>query len=262
MNNRILTVITLIAFSLAAACQTGSDINKTDGQGRKQGPWIKKYPHGVIQYEGEFKDDHPVGEFKRYYENGKLKSVLIYSSNGTEADATIYHPNGLVSSKGKYINQLKEGKWKFYSPDEEGYLMNDEDYKGNMRNGPSVKYYPDGNVAERLIYINDKREGEWYQYHPNGSTFLRSFYSGDKLNGKFEVWFEDGTVEISGSYKNNSREGTWLFYNKDGNLLYKMDYVDGITNDRQMDIDISNYLDNLEKNAGKIADPEKTGEIR
>jgi hypothetical protein len=41
-----------------------------------------------------------------------------------------------------------------------------------------------------------------------------------------------------------------------------MEYTGGITKDNQMDIDNSNYLDELEKNAGKIADPEKTGEIR
>jgi hypothetical protein len=44
--------------------------------------------------------------------------------------------------------------------------------------------------------------------------------------------------------------------------MYKLDYVAGVTNDKQMDIDFSNYLDSLEKNSGKIADPEKTGEIR
>ncbi|OFY65431.1 MAG: hypothetical protein A2V64_03665 [Bacteroidetes bacterium RBG_13_43_22] len=262
MNIKIFTIISFLAVSVVAACQTGTAINNTDGQGRKQGHWMKKYPHGVVQYEGEFSNDHPVGEFKRYYENGKLKSVLIYGSDGIEADATIFHPNGLVSSKGKYINQLKEGKWKFYSASDEGYLMNEEEYKGNKRNGPSVKYYPDGNIAEKLTYVNDKREGEWHQYHANGNRFIRSFFSDDKLNGRFEVWFEDGALEISGSYKNNHREGRWLFYNQDGNLMYKMDYVDGVTNDRQMDMDFSNYLDNLEKNAGKIADPEKTGEIR
>ncbi len=262
MNFRIIAIISMLALPVTAACQAGSDINKTDQQGRKQGHWIKKYSSGRIQYEGEFKDDHPVGEFKRYFENNKLKSVLIYTSDGNEADATIYHPNGFISSKGRYINQLKEGKWKFYSASVEGYLINEEEYKGNLRNGPSVKYYPDSTVAERLAYINDKREGEWLQYHTNGKMFLRSFYSGDMLNGKFEVWFEDGTVEFSGFYKNNRREGTWLLYNQDGTLMYKLDYVDGVTNDRQIDIDASNYLDSLEKNAGKIADPEKTGEIR
>jgi antitoxin component YwqK of YwqJK toxin-antitoxin module len=262
MNKNIFIYFTLLSFSLTAACQTGSDINKTDAQGRKQGYWIKKYPHGVIEYEGEFKNDQPVGEFKRYYEDSKLKSVLFYSSDGNEVEATIYHPNGFIASKGKYVNQLKEGKWKFYSAAFEGCLINEEEYRDNIRNGPSVKYFHDGVVAERLIYVNGKKEGEWIQYHPTGSVLLKSYYSGDMLNGKFEVWFGNGKIQFSGFYKDDAREGTWLIYNEDGSLRYKMDYIAGYTEDRQMEIEYSNYLDELEKNAGKIADPEKTGEIR
>jgi antitoxin component YwqK of YwqJK toxin-antitoxin module len=262
MNLKMISAALILVLPAIAECQTGQEINKTDQQGWKQGHWMKKYPNGRILYEGEFKDDHPVGEFKRYYEDSRLKSVLVYSSDGIEADAAIYHRNGFISSKGKYVNQLKEGKWKFYSATDEGYLISEEEYKGNQRNGQSLKYYPDGTIAERLNYINDKREGEWLQYHPNGKMFLKSFYSGDMLNGKFEVWFENGQIEFSGFYENNRRESTWLLYSQDGNLMYKLDYVAGVTNDRQMDIDFSNYLDSLEKNSGEIADPEKTGEIR
>ena len=38
--------------------------------------------------------------------------------------------------------------------------------------------------------------------------------------------------------------------------------IAGITKDRQMDIDESDFLDSLENNKGKIADPEKTGVVK
>jgi hypothetical protein len=38
--------------------------------------------------------------------------------------------------------------------------------------------------------------------------------------------------------------------------------LSGITRDRQIDIDESDFLDSLENNRGKIADPEKTGVIK
>ena len=81
----------------------------------KQGHWIKKYPNGHTQYNGYFRDNHPVGSFKRYFENDTLQSELIFSSDGKEANATIYQQNGLIASSGKFVNQLKEGKWKFFS---------------------------------------------------------------------------------------------------------------------------------------------------
>ena len=234
----------------------------TDKQGKKQGHWIKMYPDETIMYDGFFKDDHPVGEFKRYYENKSLKSVLIYSDDGRKAVATIYHPNGTTSSKGTYIDQKKEGKWQFFSAHNNGYLLCEEFYSGNLRNGPSVNFYPDSSIAERLTYFNDKKQGERIQYHPSGTISLKSHYLNGKLDGKFEVWFENGAIEYSGQYKNDSRDGPWVIYKNDGTIKYKINYLAGVTKDRQMDIDESDFLDSLENNKGRIADPEKTGIIR
>jgi len=262
MNPRIFLIAftCLLAISAIGISQTGSDFNKTDPQGRKQGHWIKKNEE-VIIYDGFFKDDHPVGEFRRYNEDNTLKSLLIYSNDGKEADATIYHSNGFISSKGKYINQKKEGKWQFYSAYIENYLINEEEYSRNLKNGVSVKFYPDGTVAERFIYLNEIKQGEWTQYYKNGDLCLKSYYLNGKVNGKFEVWYENGKIELSGAYKNNIREGRWLIYNEDGTLKYDLEYVAGVTKNRQLDIDESDFIDSLEKNAGKISDPEKTGEI-
>jgi antitoxin component YwqK of YwqJK toxin-antitoxin module len=259
MNLKLFTLASLVAISLTATCQTENEINKTDLKGMKQGHWIRKYPNGSILYDGFFKDNHPVNEFRRYYENGTIMSVLIYSADGTGADATIFHPNGNVSSKGKYLNQKKEGKWQFFSAVTKGYLISEEQYSENLRNGPSLKYYPDSTIAERVSYVNDVRQGEWVQYYPNRTVCLKSNYLNGKINGKYEVWFENGTIQFSGQYNNDTRDGIWYIYTNDGKLKYKLEYIDGVTKDRQMDIDESDYLDLLEKNIGKLADPEKTG---
>jgi antitoxin component YwqK of YwqJK toxin-antitoxin module len=261
MNLKIVIIASFLAISGVAACQTPGNINTTDSKGLKQGHWIKRYPNTNIMYDGLFKDDHPVGEFRRYYEDNSLKSLLVYSPEGKEALATLYHPNGNIASKGKYINQMKEGKWQFFSIMNKGYLICEELYSGNLRNGLSLKFYPDSTVAERVNYINDVKSGEWIQYYPDGKVCLKSSYLKGKINGRFEVWFENGNIELSGQYKDDSRDGNWLIYNDDGSVKYKIEYKSGFTNDHQMDIDESNYLDSLEKNKGKIADPEKTGVI-
>jgi antitoxin component YwqK of YwqJK toxin-antitoxin module len=262
MHHKIIIIISLSTLSLLLSAQAVPDTNLTDHMGRKQGLWIKNYPDGNIQYEGVFTDDHPVGEFIRYNEDNTISSVLIYSSDGKEADATFYHPNGFIAAKGKYINQMKEGRWLFYSSFYEGYLISEDLYVNNMRNGPSLQFFPDTTVSERIMYVNGKKDGEWVQYYTDGKLFLRSGYSDDKLNGKFEVWYENGQLEISGNYKDNMRNGPWFIYNQDGTLRYKMDYTLGVTNDRQMDIDASDLMDRLEKTRGRIPDPEKTGEIK
>jgi antitoxin component YwqK of YwqJK toxin-antitoxin module len=262
MNLKIIITASILAVSATVPCMAQSSLNITDSKGLKQGHWIKKYPNQSVMYEGFFENDHPVGEFKRYNEDKTLKSVLIYSKDGKEAVATTYHPNGYISSKGKYINQMKEGKWQFFSSIYEGYLICEEYYSKNLKNGPSLKFYRDSTVAEKVNYINNVRQGEWIQYYPNGAICLKSNYLNGKIHGLFLVMFENGTVELSGQYKNELRDGTWLIYNKNGTLKYKMEYRDGVTSDNQMDIDESEYLDSLEMNKGKIADPEKSGIIR
>jgi antitoxin component YwqK of YwqJK toxin-antitoxin module len=262
MDIKIYLIASLLAFSVCANSQVDTQINKTDQQGRKQGHWIKKYTDESIMYEGFFKNDHPVGEFKRYYENKSLKSILLYSDDGKKASATMFHPNGYISSKGIFENQLKEGKWQFFSSTANGYLISEEFYVNNHRNGLSVKFYPDSTIADKVTYINDVKQGEWIQYYPSGAVWLKTRFLNGKINGPFEVWFENGAIEFSGNYKDDSRDGVWVIYNNDGSVKYKLQYSSGITKDRQMDIDESDFLDSLENNRGKIADPEKTGVIK
>jgi antitoxin component YwqK of YwqJK toxin-antitoxin module len=262
MNLKIIISLFLLALSSFALSQPETSVNQTDSRGRKQGHWIKKYPDQTILYEGYFKDDQPVGEFKRYYEDQTLKSMLIFSNNGKEASAVLYHPNGNIASKGKYVNQKKEGKWQFYSAITKGYLISEDIYTADIRNGLSVKFYPDSTIAEKVNYVNNVRQGEWTRYYPDGSMLLKSYYVNGTIHGKFETWFEDGKIEYSGQYKNDSRDGVWLLYNPDGTVKYRIEYKDGITNDRQMDIDESKFLDSLEKNSDQVQDPEKTGIIK
>jgi antitoxin component YwqK of YwqJK toxin-antitoxin module len=262
MNIKLYITASLLAFSIYAASQVGTQINQTDQQGRKQGHWIKKYPDETIMYEGFFKNDHPVGELKRYYENKSLKSILYYSDDGNKATATLFHANGNISSKGIYADQMKEGKWQFFSATRNGYLISEEFYVNNHRNGLSVKFYPDSTIADKITYINDVKQGEWIQYYPSGAVWLKTNFYNGKINGSFEVWFENGAIEFSGSYKDDSRDGKWVIYNNDGSVKYKLEYLSGITRDRQMDIDESDFIDSLENNRGKIADPEKTGVIK
>jgi antitoxin component YwqK of YwqJK toxin-antitoxin module len=171
----------------------------------------------------------------------------------------MYHPNGYISARGTFINQKKEGKWQFYSPFKNGCLVSEEYYSDNLKNGLSLKFYSDSTIAEKTTYVNDIKQGEWIQYYPSGALCLKSAYLNGKVNGKFEVWFENGRIEFSGQYKDDSRDGRWVIYKNDGTIKYELTYELGITHNRQIDIDESDFLDSLEKNKGKIVDPEKSG---
>lgn len=261
MNFKSFLIVIFTILSVSSFSQTNDSINKTDKNGMKQGHWIKKYPNGHIQYNAHFKDNQPIGIFYRYFETDTIHSVLVFSKDGKEATASIYHPNGLIASKGKFVNQLKEGKWQFFSAQVNGYLVHEEEYTANIRNGLSVKYYPDNSLLEKVTYLNDIRSGEWIQYFPNGNICLKASYVNGKLHGNFSVFFDSGKPEYIGQYKEDTRNGTWKTYNSDGSLKYNIEYVSGVAQNSDRYKKETEYLDALEKNKGKIADPEKTGTI-
>jgi antitoxin component YwqK of YwqJK toxin-antitoxin module len=254
-----LRIIAFIFFSLTTAFPVlAQSMNLTDQKGLKQGHWIRKYPTGITMYDGWFKDGHPVGEFKRFNEYGTLTSVLNFSDDGRTSDAQLYYPNGKISSKGRYVNQKKEGKWQFFSPDD-GHLMAEETYKNDLKNGLSVIFYPDSTVADKVSYVNNVKEGEWQRFHENGKKWINAIYVKGLLHGRFEAWFDNGSPEVTGTYRYNIRQGRWMIYNKNGTVRYRIEYTNGVPDNRQMDLDASKMLDSLEKNRGRIPDPEKTG---
>lgn len=262
MNQKSITSIFIVLLlMLPLTALTAQEINKSDQDGKKQGRWIKNYPNGKVMYEGFFRNDYPEGEFRRYYEDGTMKSLLVFSNRGTEAKAILYYPNGLKASSGKYTNQLKEGLWLFYSFTVKDLLISEAEYKENKLNGLMINYYPDGKAAEKIRYRNNLKHGECLKYFPDGTVTLRTNYENGLVNGRFEAFHENGKPEMTGQYKNNLREGPWVIYRNDGSQKFSTIYTEGIPDNRSIDIYETEYIDSLERIKVNIADPEKTGEI-
>lgn len=207
----------LLAFSISFPLISFSqDLNQVDDMGRKQGKWKKTYNNGVLTYEGQFRNDQPFGVFTYYYENGEIKAETKFSDDGIIAYTKIYHQNGLPMADGKYINQLRDSSWNFYS-DTDGKRIAQENYKKGKLNGKSILYYADSEIeAEITTYENDKREGAYFKYFPGGEIMTEGYYKDDKLNGDFRVYFENGSVEIKGRYNNGLKEGNWEYFDESG----------------------------------------------
>ncbi len=251
----ILIIISLFISLAGAVAQE----NKVDANGMKQGSWIKNYPNGNKQYEGTFKDNHPVGEFKRFFEDGQLQSVMLFDDSGLSAMALFYHPDGKKAAEGKYVGKKREGLWKFYSAITDGYLVSEENYLSDIRHGLSRKFYNNGEVAETLNYLNGTKHGAWSQYYIDGKPCLKATYNDGHLQGEFLFYYPDGTVQVEGTYQADLRTGRWKIYNSDGSIKSEIEYINGKPTDSSLDEKETKLLDDLEKNKGKIADPEMAG---
>jgi antitoxin component YwqK of YwqJK toxin-antitoxin module len=251
-------VIFLLLFSFITTAQTDTVFNQTDAHNLKQGWWKKSYPGGKPMYKGFFRDNKPVGEMLRYYENGAIKASMVYDKNGEYARARLFYADGQVAATGVYYNSLKDSIWCYYSYYDHS-LTTRETYTRGKRNGTMINYYNNGSPSEKITWVNDRKEGPWEQYFANNTLKLKTTYKGGQLEGEFIVNFESGKPYLKGGYKNGLREGKWIFFKEDGSTDMELTYQAGVTPDTEkLDARQQDLFRMIEENKGKFEEPDET----
>ncbi|HPM12726.1 MAG TPA: hypothetical protein PK734_04460, partial [Bacteroidales bacterium] len=200
-------------------------INYMDITGKKQGYWCKRDAAGNKVYEGTFKNDVPVGEFKKYHQNGKIKYLMIYNSNNSnDVQVTMYDITGELSAKGFYYNKIKHGTWQYFGQQEK--LLMEEHYTMGKLDGASTIFWQVGNnlPAEIKHWKDSVKHGDWFWFYETGQMRMKAGYSNGKLEGPFIVYFFDGKIHIQGAYVNDRRNGVWNYYNEDGTSRAVLEY--------------------------------------
>jgi antitoxin component YwqK of YwqJK toxin-antitoxin module len=225
MKNRTLYFILLIFLGFPALAQPLPGENKTDSLGQKQGYW-RKYVNDTLKYEGTFKDNVPMGEFKYYYGDKKIKSTVQYSDKGLKAVTVDYQSNGKKMAEGDYWDKKKHGLWKYYNT--EGVLIKQEDYHNGVPEGVWMAYYADGKPNEIKHYTSGKKNGDWLRFYPDSLLWLKGAYVNDKLNGLFSYYDLEGKIGLSGNYKDDLKIGPWFYYDKNGMNDRRVTYKAGL----------------------------------
>lgn len=199
----------------------------TDASGKKQGYWKKKDEKtGKVIYEGTFKDDKPVGEFKYYYPHDTIRAKMNFKDGGKIAYATLFHMNGRRMAYGKYFNkEIKDSVWTYY--DEAAVLISRETYKMGKKDGPSYVYLPDGTVSEERNYKDDLQQGQFKLYFDAKRVKAEGKYVMGKMEGKVSYYFPNGIEVAGGFYKNGQKNGPWIYKNEDGSIKDKELYHNG-----------------------------------
>lgn len=230
-----------------------SQTNQTDVNGLRQGFWQKKQANGRLLYEGYFKDDKPVGEWKRYHPGGQVKALIEYK--GDTAYTQLFTVWRKKVAEGNYVNQQKEGVWKLYK---NNLLVADEMYRHGLKHGTSHRYYDTGEVMEEKQWVNDKEEGNYQIFYKNGDPYMQCKMKMGMRNGLFLVSYENGRQELEAEYRNNLRHGAWKYFDKEGNLIYTLFYDNGQLLNPALRDSIDNLkMIELENNKGSILDPEE-----
>lgn len=216
-------ILLILSLTLPMVIFAQGQTNVTDKNGKKQGVW-KKYEQGKLVYEGQFKDDVPYGTFKYYHANGKLKSTTNFEQGVHKVRTVIYHENGKKASEGMYIDQQKDGEWRYYS--DHDVLIKVEHYSVGKRNGIWQTYSPEGVLLEECNYLNDKLDGVFKSYYLNGNVSLEENYVAGKTNGKSTAYYPNKNVSMTGNHHNGWRDGEWSTYDVNGKIRSTILYKD------------------------------------
>ncbi|MBN1251280.1 MAG: toxin-antitoxin system YwqK family antitoxin [Bacteroidales bacterium] len=228
-------------------------VNQTDTKGLKQGFWTKKYPNGVTAYEVYFKDNKPVGDYKRYHENGKLNAFLKYDSNSEFAQAKLYDENGELIAEGIYHGKLRDKEWIFYN---KAKKISVETYIDGKKNGDSKTFYENGSVSEEKHWENDIENGVWRQFYDNEKLKLETRIDNGLRNSAYYTYYQNGKFEIKGKYINDIMEGVWIYYDVNGKIIQEIEYLNGkAKNQKELDEKEQEAFKKLEENRKRLKDP-------
>ena len=223
MKKLIYFIAAIMAMSLTLKSQVS--INQIDVKGLKQGKWIGKYPSGSIRFEGSFVNDQPVGEMKRFHENGKIKAHMVYFSNSDKVSAELFDEDGILYAKGNYIKTLKDSTWKYFNNKR---IVGQEDFSKGLKNGRSIAFFEDGKPALESNWSNGIQSGVTRSFYPSGNKKSEIMYKDGKRNGVSLVYYESGLQEIIGHYIDDNADGSWKFQNEQGVVKFELRYKAGV----------------------------------
>jgi antitoxin component YwqK of YwqJK toxin-antitoxin module len=201
--------------------------NISDSYGRKQGHWRKiDEKTNKLIYEGDFKDDKPVGIFKYYYPNDSVRAVMKFKNEGKVAYAKLFHMNGKRMAEGKYLGkETKDSLWLYY--DEAGVLISKENYKEGKKHGKAYVYLPDGGLSEERTYKMDVQDGPFKDYFDGKHVKSQGNYVNGKMEGKVVYFYPNGVEVAAGFYKNGLKNGPWIYKTESGKVREKELYKNG-----------------------------------
>ena len=254
---RLISLLLSVVLAITMLYAQGP-INQTDANGHKQGKWIGKYPNGTIRYEGFFTDDKPVGDWKRFHENGKIMAQLHHFPNSEKTSAELFDGNGIRYAKGNYAGTAKDSTWNYY---DNLKLVSQENFTVGTKNGRSCTFFENGEVATESNWVSGLPDGVSRSFYPTGKKKMEIMYRQGKRQGLNLVYYESGQTEIKGQFNNDLPDGAWNFMDDNGKVKFELNYKSGVLlNPEVIDSIQAGEFKAFDKARGRLKDPANFGQ--
>lgn len=206
-------------------------------KGKKIGLW-QTFNSGVLQTNGVYEMDFPVGRHFSYYPSSGLKTEIDYMLPDTlNAKSYWYHgiyreynEKGLLIKSGEYTRNKKSGKWMSYHSN--GKLKEQSQYdKNNMlrqtntwdenEKMTSENYYKPIEAKNGLESVKDSVERTW----TDGVLTSESYYKNGQHTGNSKKYNVQGILISESTYDEKLERTTFIEYFDDGVLRKRSNKV-------------------------------------
>jgi|GEM_PF-6949429 len=106
------------------------------------------------------------GEWKHFYEDGKLRLLENYSYVYRDGPSREYYQDGTLKAEGEYVKDKREGVWIFYFSS--GKKERVVTYSAGQEHGPAEEFYESGGSRSKGSYCYDRPVGRWIFYDSAG----------------------------------------------------------------------------------------------
>jgi antitoxin component YwqK of YwqJK toxin-antitoxin module len=166
---------------------------------KEQGTWKFFNATGRLVQEGTFKDGRLDGTWKWYFDNGDLKREEEFYNGKEEGIYMEYDSLGSIIAQGTYFDGQREGEWYCRVGD----FSERGKYIGDLKDGKWQAFYANGTLKYEGFYIQGNPDGEHKFYYPNGMIKELNYYSMGIKENIWKKYSEDGVVIIAITYRNN-----------------------------------------------------------
>jgi antitoxin component YwqK of YwqJK toxin-antitoxin module len=165
----------------------------------EKGTWKYFYFNGKTEQTGVYKNGKVDGLWKWYYDNGDLRREEEYFEGKEEGVCIEYDTLGGIIENGSYFDGQKEGDWSYNVGDysEKGK------YIGDLKDGKWQAFYKDGKLKYEGNFVQGNPDGEHVFYYPNGQIKEINYYVMGISEKNWKKFDENGLLLITITYRDN-----------------------------------------------------------
>lgn len=194
----------------------------------KTGNWFYFDRNGRLSTAASYNDsEERIGNWKWYNDSFKVYEDINYDAGKKEGLYQLYHPNGQLSVKTYYNNNLLDGEYLQYN--ENGALIQRSNYIEGKRNGLSTSNFEVGErIPEyKIEYVNDEIQGDVLEFQANGKLYSEIPFANGKRNGTEKTYYLNGQVNNQLNNVDGLAQGIYKKFYLDGSLQEEGNYTDG-----------------------------------